>query len=158
MFKKKSSNIIIRILFTIYLLFLIYVLLLKGNLDFSVLKNTDFHAPFRAVQNYTVKPFHTIRLFLNSYRSTGSMNSLLNLLGNVLILVPYGIFIPMLSKSEKTFCLTFLSGSCLILLIELTQLITLWGVLDIDDYILNISGVLLGWLIILPFRSSFRKK
>lgn len=148
MLKKKKSGIFIYIVFCLYLIVLVYILLLKADLKFVSQGYAGvYQGTFQRPANYNIKPFVTIKAYLLSYRNTGDFNSLLNLLGNVLAFVPFGFLVPLLSSHKKTFLLTFLSGSCLIFIIELVQLITVWGIFDVDDYLLNIIGVLLGWIL-----------
>lgn len=147
MLKKKKIRIFVYSLFCLYLLVLIFVLLFKADLSFFSRGHTGRHqGAFQEPGNFNLKPLVTLRAYYLSFRNTGNLNSLLNLLGNVLAFIPFGIFVPLLSRHKKTFLLTFLSASCLIFTIELVQLITVWGIFDIDDYILNIFGVILGWL------------
>ena len=136
------------IAFIIYLVFLFYVLLFKADPRFSPLDYTQaYQASFRKPSNYNLIPFKTIKSYWLTYAGTGSWSAILNLLGNVLAFIPYGILFPVLTKRQKTFLLTLLSGACLIFLIEGIQLITVWGILDVDDFFLNISGLILGWFI-----------
>ena len=54
---------------------------------------------------------------------------------------------PLLTSRRRTALLTFLTATLFILLIEFIQLITVWGIFDVDDYILNILGVMIGWIL-----------
>lgn len=77
--------------------------------------------------------------------SLGSPLFIRNVLGNVLLFVPYGFFITYLFRFEKVafpFFLTFL----LSLVIESTQL-WIGRVFDIDDIFLNVIGGMLGYLL-----------
>ncbi len=66
---------------------------------------------------------------------------LINFLGNVILFVPFGLFIPLLwnVSAKKTVLIGFLSS----LLIETCQLFLIRAT-DVDDLLLNTSGVLLG--------------
>lgn len=142
--------------FILYLGLLIYVLLFKADPHFAPLNYTQaYQASFQQPSNYNLLPFQTIKSYWSTYRATGNRSALFNLLGNALALMPYGILVPVLSRRRKTFLLTFLSGACLILLIEGIQLVTVWGILDIDDLILNLSGLVMGWFIYWLFARLF---
>ncbi|MGI6560695.1 MAG: VanZ family protein [Saccharofermentanales bacterium] len=148
MLKNKNQKIITTVLFMVYLAVLVYVLLFKGSHRLSPHTYTsNHHGLFEKPSNFNLIPFTTIKLFFVSFSANKNLSSLYNLLGNVLIFVPFGIFVSLLWSNKKSFVITFLTGSFVILLIELIQLITVWGILDIDDYLLNILGVILGWLL-----------
>ena len=71
-----------------------------------------------------------------------------NILGNIFAFMPFAIFLKLISDrcdSIKRFILTML---IIILSVEILQLVTLRGVCDIDDLILNLSGALLLFLIL----------
>ncbi len=146
--KVSHSRKLLGVFFGIYLILLLYFLLLKGNLSIFPENYTEFHqGAFQKPGNFNLVPLKTIRIFWNSFRLHRDIFSVANLLGNLIAFIPFGIFFPLLSKSKKTFLLTMLAGSCLILTIEFIQLITLWGILDIDDFIMNFIGLFLGWMI-----------
>lgn len=66
---------------------------------------------------------------------------LINILGNIILFMPFGLVIPLLWKvSCKR---TIMIGFCISLCIEVSQLF-MARVTDIDDLILNTTGVLLG--------------
>lgn len=46
-----------------------------------------------------LEPFHTIRNYVRFYRNTGSPVSIMNLLGNAVIMVPLGVLLPLLFRS-----------------------------------------------------------
>ena len=127
---------------------LVYILLFKADPGLSPHDYTAIHQiTNQKPSNFNLVPFKTIRLFINAFMFNRNLTYLINIVGNILIFVPFGIFIPLFCPNRKNFLITFLSGSLTILSIEFVQLITLWGILDIDDYLLNILGVVLGWLL-----------
>ena len=68
-----------------------------------------------------------------------------NLLGNLIIFMPMGIYLPFFIKKTNQAITFFLVMTALLFAIELTQLITRSGRFDIDDYLLNIIGALIGY-------------
>ena len=96
--------------------------------------------------NLNLKPFHTIRLFLNVITRPSYGNSaLFNLGGNVILFIPLGFFLPRVFPALKKFRSTILATALIITAVELTQLFTLLGSCDIDDLILNIIGAAIGY-------------
>ena len=107
---------------------------------------------------FNLKPLHSIRLFSQLLEPGGPHFhlALLNLLGNLLIFVPYG-FLGLLLLRNKSHFRLFFSGLFCILLIEFLQLLTGIGVWDIDDILLNTLGLILGLILAKPFIAFQRR-
>ena len=69
---------------------------------------------------------------------------LINFLGNIILFMPFGFIIPLLwNVSNKK---VIVIGTCISFFIEIIQLLLARGT-DVDDLILNTSGVILGLLL-----------
>ena len=79
---------------------------------------------------------------------------LLNIIGNIAMFIPVGIVWPICFRKLDNIKKTVFAGVGLVLLIELTQLICPERHTDIDDLILNTSGVAIGACIIFAIRNS----
>ncbi len=77
--------------------------------------------------------------------SFGSYSFSKNILGNLLLFFPFGLFLGYLFKIKKTYIIAILSfvASCSI---EITQL-SIGRIFDVDDIILNVCGAVLGFLL-----------
>ncbi|MCM3708886.1 VanZ family protein [Cytobacillus firmus] len=78
----------------------------------------------------------------------GSMNLIIpikNLAGNVSAFLPMGIFLPYFFKVLNRLKSFTISMTAMILSVEIIQLVTRRGSLDIDDFILNMIGALIGF-------------
>jgi len=98
--------------------------------------------------NFT--PFNTIEFFLS-----GRVNwfiSFYNLTANVGLFIPYGIYFRI---RKSSFLNLLLYSTVTIISIEILQFATRRGSMDIDDLILNVSGVTLGYLFYPLFRKVF---
>ena len=95
--------------------------------------------------HYNLTPFLEVKRFWE-YREQLGMWSWINLLGNVLIFVPFGFFEALTSR-RRNFFGTVLDGFLLSLLVEVFQLVSKVGRFDVDDLILNTSGVVIGYLV-----------
>ncbi|MBQ6836011.1 MAG: VanZ family protein [Clostridia bacterium] len=102
-------------------------------------------------QNINLTPFETVGKYLNTLKNSEngriSHQAVINLGGNVIMFVPLGFLLPLnwgRAKSLKG-CMT----ACLIIImcVELIQLFTLLGSFDVDDLILNMAGVWIGYMI-----------
>ena len=87
-------------------------------------------------------PFKTIGEFLTDANLSASA-VLVNLLGNVVVFIPYGIYVQILRK-DKCFRTSFLQVLITPVVIEVVQVIFNLGAGDIDDVILNCLGGLIG--------------
>ena len=87
----------------------------------------------------------------------------INILGNVLIFIPIGFLVSVLTPNRHKGWLAFLIGLAISLTIELIQLSFIIRVFDVDDLILNSSGTWLGFVIYLilnqvkPLKELFRQ-
>jgi glycopeptide antibiotics resistance protein len=89
-------------------------------------------------------PFETILFYLS-----GNVNYLIafyNLAANVGLFIPFGLYYRYL-KVKPSFKEILLLSFCSIIIIEGLQFITKRGSLDIDDLILNVAGVCLGFFL-----------
>ncbi len=103
------------------------------------------------LQNINTTPLFTIKNYLRVIvgRTNDSVyfHCLINLLGNIFLFIPIGFLIPKLWKKLRKFFSFFLITLLVILVIELMQLFTLLGCCDIDDVILNMTGLIIGYII-----------
>jgi len=94
-------------------------------------------------------PFRTLHLQLKLLTEFDHprliRHSLINLLGNVVLFIPLGIFLPKLWKKLQTLRNVLLVTAGIILAVEITQVLTLLGRCDIDDLILNLIGAAIGY-------------
>ena len=91
-------------------------------------------------------PFGSVRKYLSGEKSAKLV--LINYIGNILLFLPFGILIPSALK-KPTFLKTLLWGLFLTLGVETAQYFTARGYSDIDDVLMNLSGVVAGYLIFL---------
>lgn len=68
-----------------------------------------------------------------------------NLVLNIVLFIPFGFLLPMLSGKFEKFWKTYVMGLLLTVLIEVTQLITGRGVFEFDDILNNFVGTMIGF-------------
>jgi len=128
LFKNKKEIILYREL--VSLLFIIYVLCLFYVVTFQdVSWSSSNYVPFHEMLRYQFGS----RLFIK------------NVIGNMLLFVPYGFFVSYFLKLEKPKIVIILS-LLVSITIETTQLL-IGRVFDIDDIILNFIGGILGFYV-----------
>ena len=135
-----------QILFAVYLLFVIKVIVLKY--PFAQLRaimgtwSRDVVLEGLDSANFTL--FRTIHMYIDySYM----LNSFENLAGNVVVFIPFGMFLPFIWKRFRNFADTFLAGFLFSLGIEIFQLFSAFGAFDVDDILLNVAGVIGGYVV-----------
>lgn len=143
---KKAWKIIIGITFVIYcyavlhLVFLSRVYMLRyGWGRNTILEYLSFQSNF--------VPFRTIGEYIGALQN-GSMNRSIpiqNLLGNFLLFLPMGVYLPFLFAKMRSFRRTIFTVLGVLIGIELLQMLTRLGSFDIDDLILNLAGAMLGY-------------
>lgn len=90
--------------------------------------------------NFTL--FKTVRMYIDySYM----LNSFENLVGNVVVFMPFGFLLPYISTNCRHFLILLLNAFLFVLGIEVFQLFSAFGAFDVDDILLNCFGAALGW-------------
>ena len=99
--------------------------------------------------SFNIIPFKTIRLFTLGYiRGIVSFkNFSVNIFGNFLAFMPYGMFLPLMFKSMNKFYKFLITMILIVFVIELLQFSTMSGSCDIDDLILNVLGASIVYFI-----------
>ena len=127
----------------LWVVLLYYLAIISAMLFFGGL----FHLDRAWGGAVSLEPFHTIRNFFIHYRRTGSLSSLFNLLGNVAILLPLGVLLPLLFRFMRHFWVFLPFAAAVAVGIEYIQWRTAWGVADVDDSILNFLGAAVGYIL-----------
>ena len=146
--KKTSSDrsLFLRIVLLLYCLAMLYLLFFR-SIDGT--NGLSYGEQLRA--NSNLIPFYTIRnyLYVIIHKSNPALiqHGLVNLLGNVVLFVPAGILLPLNFFKQHRFFRFFLTWTGIILAVETLQLFTLLGSFDVDDIILNLTGMLLGYVL-----------
>ncbi|QRN85730.1 VanZ family protein [Clostridia bacterium] len=140
---KKS---IIAWIFWIYivLLFLLVVVKYDGSMA-SIIDRMDSYKLSRmnGLWNLNLVPLRTITGQLKYIRQGWALK---NILGNMILFVPFGIILPAAYEGCRQFWKTLSIGLASIVAIEIFQFITLLGSFDVDDIILNTIGLIIGYL------------
>ena len=125
------------VLLVLYFLVLVYVCFISEAYGRTELDS--YH--------YNLIPFREITRFYIYRDVVGAKAFVLNLFGNVIAFMPFGLFIPILLKRRRNVKSILRMTFLLSLGIEIIQLLTRTGSFDVDDLILNTLGGLLGYLL-----------
>lgn len=136
---------LIKILFYIYIAFLILFVVLKFDGSFEriiSLHNSIIENEKDGLRNINLIPFRSISPYLRNITEPYAFK---NIIANILVFIPLGFFIS--NKNPKNVFKTLVICISVILSIECIQLLFKIGFFDVDDIILNFIGSLLGILI-----------
>lgn len=158
--KNKRINIareIILFIFFVYFLFLLLLTIFKGGrIEFSNQFNSYMYREHGLLGIINIVPIkETINTFMHS--ETGMRNSLRNVIGNILVFMPLGFFIPLLFEKFNNLKKVLKVGCLSSLAIELSQLFVGSNVCDIDDVIYNTLGALAGFICYKTFETIIKK-
>ncbi|WP_027643593.1 VanZ family protein [Enterocloster clostridioformis] len=127
---KRRSTYLAVILFLIYLALLVWIILFK--LQFSI-------SDLDKIRSVNIIPFHYDK-------KIGAAFHLTEVLENVLIFMPMGIYLQMLLSKAKFYAkIMVIAGTSLLL--ETTQYVLAIGRSDITDILTNTAGGLLGLVV-----------
>ncbi|WP_285769259.1 VanZ family protein [Peribacillus sp. SI8-4] len=110
-----------------------------------------FFRPNGQVYSYNPIPFSTILAYASN--ESAGLVSFYNLTANVGLFIPFGLYLLSRKGKQMTVLTRFLYPFILISIIEISQLVLRRGSLDVDDLILNMLGVYLGYRLY-PFFST----
>ncbi len=139
---KKRKRLLIAA-FAVYLAAAVYLLFMRhaaSDMPFLeyVRQNTNF-IPFFSFYVLYKTPYISYRVLVPFC---------VNLFGNLALFFPWGVLLPMLDRRFKDAKRFFILTACVIIAVELLQLILKVGICDIEDFLLNILGAAAGWLVI----------
>lgn len=126
--KNKVTKLSLIIVFIYYIIFLF---------------NMTIFARYDSGNGYNLIPFNSI---ISTLKSDNLYFMIINTLGNLLIFMPLEYFIIKLFKIKKL-SLNLLLSFLIILIIEILQFIFKLGIFDIDDIILNITGMIVFYIV-----------
>ncbi|MFS0891524.1 VanZ family protein [Peribacillus frigoritolerans] len=131
----------------INVLFLIYIILLAIVSFWGI-------SPFQTRLNgnigdvsHNIVPFYTIETYLFNFQHYNFDTWFYNTFGTILVFMPLGILLPLVFVNLRNLTLIVLLSLLVSLIIETIQFVTLLGVFDVDDILLNTFGSILGFLI-----------
>lgn len=133
---------LIKILFSIYILFLILFVVLKFDGSFEriiSLRNSIIENEKDGLRNINLIPFRSISPYLRDITEPYAFK---NIAANIVSFISLGFFIS--NKNPKNVFKALIICLGVILSIELIQLFFKIGFFDVDDIILNFIGSLIG--------------
>ena len=136
---KRAVKQISWILFVLYLIAMAYFLFFSEYLNRS---NTG------SGYRYNLTLFQEVKRSLWCYHAGMYQYFIINFAMNIVAFIPFGFFLPFLSKSKNRRNFLYIIGSALefTFIIESMQLILKVGTFDVDDIFLNTLGGITGFI------------
>lgn len=155
---KKKSNYKrekVLALFLSYIVWLLFFLFISNNLlqGLGVNLGIDTQSSDHTDWGLNLIPFRTI---LTYHRHVSGFHYISNIWGNILITIPLGLFMPILWKKCQRFLPLLVKIFFLLLIVETIQLFTGRSA-DIDDILLNLLGLSIGYLLHRKIQRFFPK-
>lgn len=140
---KVKKNLLLFLL-VLYCAAMIYILFLR-----SAGKTSPYFYWESLPRNFNLIPFANLYGYLTAPAKTTAYTKLIleNIVGNVLIFIPAGVFLPLFLPKCRRFSRFMAVLLLTVVLVELTQLFSLLGMCDMDDLILNALGGIIGFRI-----------
>ena len=142
---KKEIRVLCGILFGVYIVLLVYFLFFA-----ELLGRTDMNRTY----HYNLVLFKEIKRFIIYRKQLGMTAVIMNLVGNIVIFMPFGFLLPAMHRSLRRFWRVTLFSFELSLAVELLQLVTKVGSCDVDDMLLNTVGGMFGYMVYAIFQHN----
>ncbi len=144
--RKVNTDPLWRFVFIVYIAIMLWLLFGRSQ---SWTAGLSYREILR--HNISLTPFYTIDNYLNVIKnypeSPYYTQCIIELVGNTLLFIPAGWLLPRLFGTMRKFFPFLLTCLLSIFFVESLQLFTLLGHFDVDDIILNISGILIGYIL-----------
>lgn len=142
--KRISGRFWLKLFFAIYILFVIKVIIFKYPMEQlrAIADTWQKDVILEGLGTANFMPFRTIKMYIDyAYK----LNSVENLAGNVVVFMPLGFLLPLMSDELQKFSAVFLNVFTFVLGIEVFQLFSAFGAFDVDDILLNCVGASIGY-------------
>ena len=137
---KKVNKTKMWVCFIAYLLFLSYLLFFSSYFGRAEFGEGEYR--------YNLTLFQEIGRYYGIGNRTGNWTLFrFNVIGNVCVFVPLGVFLPKLFERCRCLLAVLVLSLELSLVIEIVQLVTRIGSFDVDDLLLNTIGGILGYFV-----------
>lgn len=153
----KKSQFMIKVIFFLYLLLVVRLIIFKYPMETlrEIASSWEKDVVLEGLDSANFTLFKTIRMYIDyAYK----LNSFENLVGNVVVLIPFGFLLPYVLIWGKNFFVMLFNAFIFVLGIEVFQLFSAFGAFDVDDILLNCLGAVLGYLFYLLWELIGKEK
>ncbi len=140
-----KNNRIIQSAF-LYTILVFYIILSLSIIIFKYVSPLELLNEGRPIfRSINILPFRTIKGYLTGTFYVSRSVVLKNILGNIGLFIPLGIYLQLLKKDKRIFVSIFFV-IIISLSVEIIQFVLAIGAADIDDILLNCAGGIIGIL------------
>lgn len=135
---------LLKLFFAVYILIVIKVIIFKYPMEQlrAIADTWQKDVILEGLGTANFIPFRTIKMYIDyAYK----LNSVENLVGNVVVFMPLGFLLPLMSCELRKFSDVLLNTFTFVLGIEVFQLFSAFGAFDVDDILLNCLGAVIGY-------------
>lgn len=151
--EKRRMKLAFTFFFFLYIVIFIDFTLIDGTFGRNIsnifsLNSVEIKEYIRENTNFV--PFKTVKIFISAYKDeTLSIGAIIeNILGNFFVLTPFALFAPCAFPKMRKPLNFFAFCSVAVIAVEVLQLVFLTGSTDIDDFLLNVSGGMAGFVLL----------
>ena len=145
----------LKILWWVYIALLFVFVVVKFKGSFYELSDRVNTYSMQGSINYNLIPFRSMSAQIERITQWWALK---NLLGNIIPFIPFGFLLPITYKKFSSAISVFVIGLASILVIESFQFFTKLGSFDVDDIILNMIGIVCGYVIFLVTNRLFIRR
>ena len=145
----------LKILWWVYIALLFVFVVVKFKGSFYELSDRVNTYSMQGSINYNLIPFRSTSAQIERITQWWALK---NLLGNIIPFIPFGFLLPVTYKKFSSAISVFVIGLASILVIESFQFFTKLGSFDVDDIILNMTGIVCGYVIFLVTNRLFIRR
>ncbi|MXP78566.1 hypothetical protein GN277_25460 [Lachnospiraceae bacterium WCA-9-b2] len=145
----------LKILWWVYIALLFVFVVVKFKGSFYELSDRVNTYSMQGSINYNLIPFRSMSAQIERITQWWALK---NLLGNIIPFIPFGFLLPVTYKKFSSAISVFVIGLASILVIESFQFFTKLGSFDVDDIILNMTGIVCGYVIFLVTNRLFIRR
>ena len=151
----RTQGKILKIIWWLYIALLFIVVVVKFKGSFYELSDRISSYSMQGTINYNLTPFRSMSTQIEYITQWWALK---NLLGNIIPFIPFGFLLPITYKKFRSGISVFFIGLASILFIEIFQFFTKLGSFDVDDIILNMIGIVCGYLMFLVINRIFARR
>jgi len=133
-----------KVLFVTYIIGLCWVLFIQPSATHSRIAERSQKLQHNFIPLKTLKRY--AQTFPDYYQHHGLKTWITNVVGNVIMYIPFGFLLPLTGWSKTGFFHILSKVAAFSCLTEALQLLLKVGLLDVDDVLLNTLGGVAGWL------------
>lgn len=145
----------LKILWWVYIALLFVFVVVKFKGSFYELSDRVNTYSMQGSINYNLIPLRSMSAQIERITQWWALK---NLLGNIIPFIPFGFLLPVTYKKFSSAISVFVIGLASILVIESFQFFTKLGSFDVDDIILNMTGIVCGYVIFLVTNRLFIRR